>query len=173
MTWEGAVTKMNADSEPDEHRAPWIRASIVIRDFGGSPEEISALLGLQPTRSGRAGEPRTNVLGVRTSQTLRQSYWSLHSIVGPRESLSSHVDDLTTRVAHSMAAFRRLPAGATVRLRCTVIPEGNLPLFSLSCSGMRVLAEIGAHLEIDIISVEGPPDEEEGHGIENVTGTGG
>ena len=138
---------------------PSIRASITVRDFAGSPEAITELLGLQPTRSGRAGELRRDVLGQPTSTMLRRSYWSLHSSVGQREPLARHVDDLASKVSQSISAFRRLPSGATVRLFCTIIPNGDLPLLTLTSDAMRVLAEMGAPVEIDIVSVEGPSDE--------------
>jgi hypothetical protein len=158
---ETCVTQEQENRERWEDEPPSIRASIVVRDFAESPDEISRLLGLQPTRSGRAGEPRINVVGRQTSQTLRRSYWSLHSSVGPREPLAQHVDDLASKVSQSTSAFRRLPSGATVTLFCTIIPNGALPVLTLSCNAMRVLADIGAPVEIDIISVEAAPDRAE------------
>lgn len=95
--------------------------------FDGSPEVITELLGLQPTRSGRAGEPSYNVMGKPRGRTNRVSFWSLHSQAGDRVSVGEHVANLLEQVRGSREQFARLPPKARVTVRCTVIPNGDLP----------------------------------------------
>ena len=55
--------------------------------------------------------------------------------------------------------FARLSEGSTAALRCTVIPDEDPPILSVSSQSLRKLGEIGADLELDIISVDGPERE--------------
>lgn len=130
-------------------------ASLEIRGFEGSPDAITEILGLLPTRTGRADDAYRNSAGRVTNRIIELSYWSLRSRADLRGSINEHVTDLLDQVRESFAAFSRLPAGMSICVRCTIIPNGYLPLFELDASTLRSLGEIGAAFELDIFSVSG------------------
>lgn len=135
-----------------------IRASLVLRDFGDDPNLITELLGLQPTRAGRAGDSLLGPSDQATTRTVRRTYWSLHSRLDPTASMSEHVRDILGQLGDAAQHFARLPAGTITTLRCTVIPDDDLPILSVDSQSMQRLGEVGADLEIDIVSVDGPED---------------
>jgi hypothetical protein len=74
---------MNAEDQQD---AKWVKASF--RIFGDSlqPSEITALLEVEPTKSGRKGEPAFSPL----RQPLRSSVWILDSPLADHLPLQDH-----------------------------------------------------------------------------------
>ena len=138
--------------------APSVRASLVLRGFGEDPELITRVLGRTPSRSGRAGEALLLPTGSPSRWIIRDTYWSLHSRLDPRAELSSHLGDIFSRLGEARHSFGQLPPGTTVALRCTVIPDGALPLISLAAPSLAMLSDLGAVLEIDIISVDASDD---------------
>ena len=135
-----------------------IRASLLLHGFGDDPQMITELIGLRPTRAGRAGEPLRGPWGQTTSRTIRRTYWSLDSRRDLAASLSEHVGDIFEQVGGAASLFARLPEGTTTTLDCTVILDDEMPILSLSNDLLRKLGDIGAELEIDIISVDGPEE---------------
>lgn len=138
---------------------PTIIASLVLRNFGDDPQIVTRVLGREPTRSGRQGEHLISSLGRATARVIRQTYWSLHSRTAKSAPLAQHVADIVEQLRASSALFNQLPNGTTITLRCTVIPDGGLPLLSVESESLRCLGEIGAALEIDVISIEGRESE--------------
>lgn len=136
-----------------------IRASLILRGFGDDPQVITELTGLRPTRAGRAGDPLVGPSGQATTRTVRRTYWSLHSRRDPVASLSEHVSDILEQLGGAAHRFTRLPEGTTATLDCTVILDDEMPILSLSNELLRQLGDIGAELEIDILSVDGGPEE--------------
>lgn len=136
--------------------APSIRASLVLYDFGDDPRVVTEVLGIDPSRSGKSDDVLKGPAGQPTSRAVRRTYWSLHSRLDPTASLGQQVDDIVEQLGDNASAFHRLPRGTTVRVRCTVIPEDDLPLLSVSSGALKRLGEIGADLEIDVLSVDGP-----------------
>lgn len=140
-----------------EHtKAPSVRASLVVRGFGDDPQVVTDALDRAPTRAGRVGDRLVGPSGQATSKTVRENFWSLHSRAEPRTALSQHINDILEQVGDARGAFARLPKGCTVTLLCTIIPEEDLPLLRVQASSLKLLGEIGADLEIDVISVDGP-----------------
>lgn len=138
--------------------APSIRASLVLRDFGDDPHRVTELLGLQPSRSGRAGDPLLGPSGQPTTRIVRRTYWALQSRLAPSALMSEHVNDIVEQVRDAARRFAGLSAGTTMKLLCTIIPDGDLPILTIESESLRTLGEIGIDLEIDIISVDGPDD---------------
>lgn len=141
-----------------------IRASLIVRGFGDDPQVITELTGLRPTRAGRAGDSLLGPSGQATSRTVQRTYWSLHSRRDPTAPLTEHVSDILDQLGDAAHVFARLPEGTTATLRCTVIREEDLPILSVSTQSLRRLGDIGAELEIDILSVDGPEEASKGVG---------
>lgn len=139
-------------------KSPTIVASLVLRDFGDDPQIVTRLLNHEPTRSGLRGDHLLDPMGRVTARMIRRTYWSLHSGAPKTAPLNRHVADILGQLTDSYAAFYDLPKGTTITLRCTVIPEGDLPLLRVDPESLRSLGQIGAGLEFDVIEVDGPAD---------------
>jgi hypothetical protein len=139
--------------------SPAVRASLVLRGFGDDPGIVTTILNRTPARSGRAGDPLASPTGRTTNKAVRTTYWALHSRLGAEEPLGRHVADILEQVGESRHAFIRLPKNTQVTLRCTVIPEDALPLLRIESEQLAILGQVGAALEIDVVSVDGPPPE--------------
>ena len=148
-----AETTAGTDRDTD---TPSIRASLLVRGFDGDPQQITQIVGRSPTRFGRPGDQLVGPTGRATNRTVRQNFWALQSRADPYAPLATHVADIVQQVGDAKSAFARLPKGCTVAILCTIIPEGGLPVLSLDAASMRALSEIGAELELDVISADGP-----------------
>lgn len=135
-----------------------IRASLILRGFGEDPQVITEITGLRPARAGRAGDPLLGPQGQATSRKVKHAYWSLHSRRDPTAPLTEHVNDILEQLGGAAHLFASLPRPTTISLRCTVIREDELPILSVSSRSLSRLGEIGAELEIDILSVDGPEE---------------
>ncbi|MCU0733051.1 MAG: DUF4279 domain-containing protein [Hyphomonas sp.] len=133
---------------------PTIRASIVVSQFEDNPAQVSAYLGLKPTRCGKKGDGYRNVLGAETGRIIQESYWSLHSNVGPRAPLSAHIKDILAQTSVATEKFAALSQRSRITLRVTVIPDGTLPLLEVDGDLLVGLAKLQCALAIDIVSVQ-------------------
>ena len=136
--------------------APTIRASLVLRDFGNDPNVVTKAIGLEPTRKGRAGEASVSSSGRPISSTVKSTFWSLHSRLSPSSQISEHIADVAQQLGSASERLSRLPEGTTLTFRCTIIPEGDLPILAVDVSAAAVLAQMRARLELDVVSVDGP-----------------
>lgn len=159
VSLRGVPVSKQPNMQETEDEPPVIRASLVLRQFGEDPDEISRILGLLPARSGRRGDRHRNVLGRETGRIVPKTYWALNSQAGSRDPLETQIASILEQVRDVRSAFDHLPPGTEVSLRCTVIPNGDLPLFQVGSQQMYELGAIGASLEIDIISVGAEPVE--------------
>lgn len=138
---------------------PNMVASLDVRSFDGSPEVITGILGLQPSRSGQAGYPSYDVLGKPRGHIVRNSFWSLRSGAGFHASIEEHANDLLHQIHASRDAFPLLPVGSVVVFDCTIIPGEYLPSFTLGARVLRELGAIGAAFKLDIIRIIHTPND--------------
>jgi len=145
-----------ASEEQTQTAAPTIRASLILRGFGDDPEVVTRTLQLEPTRKGRAGETLISSSGQPIPNNVKTTFWALQSRLSPQSAISEHVADVALQIGPAQEKLSRLPHGTTIAFRCTIIPEGDLPLLSVDARSAAVLAQINASLELDIMSVDGP-----------------
>ena len=125
--------------------APEIHACLAV-EGRFDPDELSALLGVQPDASGRAGEPlRSGKVRERDSwhyKTDRERDWDW-----PR-----HLESVLAVVRPHAAAFRSFcethQADAEVHL--VAYMNGGTPIGALSREAIRELAEVGCGIDIDL-----------------------
>lgn len=145
-------------AEPGRDRsvAPTIRASLVLRDFGDDPNVVTKAIGLEPTRKGRAGEAFVSSSGRSIGNTVKTAFWSLHSRLPPSSQISEHIADVAQQLGRASERLSQLPEGTTLTFRCTIIPEGDLPILAVDVSATVALARMRAVLELDVVNVDGP-----------------
>lgn len=143
----------------DAEKRPSIHASLVLRGFTNSPSELSAILGLTPRRTGRPGEPYLAGGRTPTGRVIKEAYWALGSDLDHRAALEDHIGSIVERTRSARQALKTLPPNVRAVVSCTVIPNGDLPLFVLDSALLSSLAELRCSLELDIVSVEADVEE--------------
>jgi hypothetical protein len=111
------------------------------------PDQLTRIIGVQPTKAWRVGDP--NQLGV----PKRTCGWELTSAEGPTAPLSRHIESLLSALRGREEAFAAAASRYRVQLECamsidaeTVSPELIVPLDQL-----RALTELGiAAIGLDI-----------------------
>lgn len=125
--------------------------SLSIADFDEEPDRVTAILGLEPTRIVRKGDP------MRNGWPCKKNGWSLN---GPQERLRSGTEH--EDAVNSMIEQMRGREEAFARLRQEVRPKqitiygGFYKPYDEQCgiwlesSAMRVLADCGVGWSIDL-----------------------
>ncbi|AIF46373.1 DUF4279 domain-containing protein [Dyella japonica] len=127
------------------------RSQATIRVFGDSlnPEEVTAILGCEPTTSQRMGE---EIIGQKTGtvRVARTGLWRLRATQRDPEDLPGQIDELLGRLTDDMRAW------STVRETCQIdlfvglfMSSGNNGL-SISPEHLLALGERGIELGLDI-----------------------
>jgi len=141
-----SVTKRSRrHAEPPKSK--WeIKPSLVVRGFRVSPEEITRLLGVSPTKTWVRGD-----LVVPLSSVLKRkdNAWLLAAPCAHTEPLTKQVEALLTKIAPAAAKFRQLPQGSVVELYCAIYDYERSVVIQFSKRALHDLAEIGAGIGID------------------------
>lgn len=127
------------------------RSQATIRVFGDllNPEEVTTLLGCEPTTSQRIGD---EIVGHTTGavRVARTGLWRLSATQRDPEDLPGQIDELLGRLTGDMSAW------ATVRQTCRidlfvglVMSSGNNGL-SIPPEQLLALGERGIELNLDI-----------------------
>jgi hypothetical protein len=114
--------------------------------FTGEASEITAILGLEPTKAWREGDLRD----PRATIKHHENGWSLRSPVDPHHTTPDESVAALLALLPDLSAFHRLPAGAEVWLSCTIYGITERPYFYLPTELLAQLASIRAFLDVDI-----------------------
>ena len=130
-------------SEEDHSK---IKARLTIFDFDSPVEEIVQTLGFCPTKTWRRGEPvLPKAKNVHHENGLM--------LVAPCEPINStvneQVDSLLSIITPHIDNFAKLPIGVEVELSCIIYVYDCRPVIGFSHETVRVLAQIGASIDID------------------------
>lgn len=125
------------------------RVSLRVLGDGLEPEEVSALLGAEPSRSHHKGDP---VPAHRGSGVERTGAWILDSALPEKAEIEEHLEALLARVTHDPDEWLNL----TERFSATVLVSAFLDRynegFELSPRLSQALAERGLVIAFDIYS---------------------
>jgi hypothetical protein len=128
--------------------------SLKITGFVCSPEEISQILEMQPTRIWRKGELIHDRLQVRHGE----NGWMRSSGLTPDKSTEEQVRALIHALVPAKERFATLPDEAAVSILCVVYSEYGRPDISLPAGLVRKIADIGAGVEFDLYCmIDYPP----------------
>ena len=117
-----------------------------LRGFPGSPEEISAKIGLVPTKVALAGEP----IG-RSGKKREVSRWSIESRL-PREAqvdFEAHVKDVLEQLEPSFAIAASLSRQHDGVMELVGYFHESYPGLWLDATTMQRLAALGVRLDCD------------------------
>jgi hypothetical protein len=124
-----------------------LHVSLIVTSQSLSPEEISSLLGLQPTKVWHMGAP----LFASSARNASANVWKLMA-GGPQEQLTATplFDELIAVIRNHRDRFAMLPDDAECELQCAAYFREQTPGISLSPDHVKALAAIGASVDIDL-----------------------
>lgn len=128
-----------------------VRASL--RVFGDSlePEEVSSLLGHQPTRSHRKGDKTPNASG-RASSTELTGVWILESGLCEKAEIEEHLEALFSAVSNDSDEWASLTSRFSASVLCSIFLDPDNEGFELSPRIAQSLADRGLVIAFDIHS---------------------
>lgn len=128
------------------------------------PEEVTRLLGTQPTHAHRRGD-RIPTTSDRAAHYYGTGVWLIESRLSGVTDVDSHIADLLAMIPRLDAVVPELVnSGVRCAIRAAVMFSGYCVGFTVSQKVIRRLAEIG--LELDILAYV-QPDEDDGEGAAN------
>jgi hypothetical protein len=119
---------------------------LLLQDFDCDPDEITRIIGLNPTIAVRKGESRP---GLTTP--CKASIWQLDAPYSDDESdVEVHADALLDLLEPHLHRFRDLPHINYIMVCCTVYARAYMPAIGFSAKTVRRIAEIGALIDVDV-----------------------
>jgi len=123
-----------------------VRVSLRVFGDGLEPEEVSALLGFQPTRSHRKGD-RTSAPGSSTEPT---GAWILDGGLSEELEIEEHVEALLSPVSNDSDEWASLTSRFSASILCSAFLDRANEGFELSPRLAQSLADRGLVIEFDI-----------------------
>lgn len=122
-----------------------VKVHLTLTSADGSPEDVTARLGLQPTKSWRVGDP----IG-RSARSYATNGWSLSSGLDASAELDDHVRALLGLVEPVLPALRELPGHWNLELSCALYAREYVPACHFDRKTVERLASIGAEIDVDL-----------------------
>lgn len=129
------------------------RVRVSLRVFGDSlePEEVSALLGRQPTRSHRKGD-KTSKTSANGSTGEPTGAWILDSGLSEKAEIEDHVEALLSPVTNDTDEWASLTSRFSASILCSTFLDQFNEGFELSPRLAQSLADRGLVIAFDIYS---------------------
>lgn len=127
------------------------RVRVSLRVFGDAlePEEVSALLGREPTRCHRKGDP---VGGDESSAVEPTGAWILDSTLSEKAEIEDHIETLLSSVSNDTDEWEQLFSRFSASILCSAFLDQYNEGFELSPRIARSVSERGLVMAFDIYS---------------------
>ncbi len=127
------------------------RVRVCLRVFGDGlePEEVSALLGHEPSRSHRKGDPMPGDPRGRVEPT---GVWILDSHLSEKAEIEEHVESLLANVSNDEDEWSSLTDQYSASILCSLFLDQYNEGFEISPRLSQSLAERGLVIAYDIYS---------------------
>ncbi len=130
-----------------------IYAELVITSASMRPDEITLLVGLEPTESWRTGE----IFGAANVRRRKENGWVLASGLDRSKDLSQHLASLMAKIAPRSEQLRNL-ADCSIEVACVLYAYDYVPAMHFDSAIVSLVAAIGAEIDIDLYNLEGVRD---------------
>jgi hypothetical protein len=122
--------------------------------FGDSlePEEVSALLGRDPTRCHRKGDPRRSDGSGKTRAVEPTGAWILDSWLPEKAEIEEHAEALLAAVSNDSDEWASLTARFSASILCSAFLDQYNEGFELSPRLAQSLADRGLVIAFDVYS---------------------
>lgn len=131
-----------------------VRVSLVLRDFSGSPSEITRRFGISPSHSGAVGQPRVAAKGRATQHLNKHSFWAFSSPLPATTALEEQVRSILKAIESAAVALKAIGPPVVKQFNCTVIPGGAVPKLELSANTLARVASLDCDLVIDVLYID-------------------
>jgi hypothetical protein len=122
-----------------------VTTQLMVHAFDGDPDEITTILGVEPTSCCSGGDSAI----LQDGDECGQCRWVKESPANPcRTTLQESVAALLT-LFPDVFAFARLPHPARIEVKATLVGFRQRPYFFLSTQHVAMLAVIGADVHLD------------------------
>jgi hypothetical protein len=126
-----------------------VRVSLRVFGDGLEPEEVSALLGRDPTRCHRKGDPMGGENGSALEPT---GAWIADSELSERAEIEEHIETLLSSVSNDSDEWEQLTQRFSASVLCSAFLDQYNEGFELSPRVARSLADRGLVIAFDIYS---------------------
>jgi hypothetical protein len=126
-----------------------VRVSLRVFGDGLEPDEVSALLGSEPTRSHRKGDPLPGDRGSRVEPT---GAWILDSALSEKAEIEEHVEALLASVSNDCDEWSSLTDQYSASILCSAFLDQYNEGFEVSPRMSQALGERGLVIAFDIYS---------------------
>lgn len=125
---------------------PQVRGIMYITDFACSPEEITRVLGVQPSRSWITGQR----VGP-TLQTYKSNGWALESTLAGKANPEAHLLELFGRIPSQLIQqLRRIAPACNIQFSLVLEMQDETPPLNLSVDTVQRIASLGASIDVDM-----------------------
>lgn len=113
------------------------------------PDEVTALLGCQPSKSQLKGQV---IRSAKTGKerTCHTGSWHLHAEDCEPENLDGQITDLLGRMSSDLEIWKSLASRFRIDVFCGLFMEGTMEGLQISAESLRALGERGILLDLDI-----------------------
>ena len=127
------------------------RVRVSLRVFGDSlePEEVSALLGRDPSRCHRKGDP---LGGESAGAVERTGAWILDSPLSEKTEIEEHIETLLGTLSSDPDEWEQLSSRFSASILCSAFMDQYNEGFELSPRAARLVAERGLVIAFDLYS---------------------
>ena len=148
----------------NEANEKWSTASFRIAGDALRPDQVTAILGLEPTRSGVKGERHSSGHG----SVSRTSFWLLKCPLSDSSPLSKHLEWLLDMFEPKFTSISSITEGATIMFLCGFSSGNGQGGFTLDARTLQRIARLGVALSIDLY----PPQSAELELVDNAVSQG-
>ena len=123
-----------------------VKARFIVCGFDCEHDEITARVGLEPTKIWLAGQPRAQGVTI----THKENGWAIDLLDEEATETEPIVLSLLSVLDPAKEAIRDLSAAYHVEVSCVVRAEDFVPALSFQPETVNQIAELGAALDIDL-----------------------
>jgi len=123
-------------------------ARFSITDLDCDPDIMTERLHIQPTKIWRVGDERAK---PGSGLTFENSGWRIESDLPRTRPVMDHVENLLKRMAPGWSILTNVSAGYYIELALAItMPEGERPELHFDAAILSKLAEVNAHIDVDL-----------------------
>lgn len=129
-----------------------ISVYLTISDFDFEPEEITAFLGIIPSKTHKKGEPI--IPKGNPNYQYKHNHWSLKSLSNDSIELAKHIESIFEQVKEKWQILVDIGNQYYIEIECAIYiyddSEQPIPIIHLDKEITQKLAELNAEIDIDL-----------------------
>lgn len=132
----------------EENESTEVLARFSITELDCDPDVMTEMLHVQPTKIWRIGDERAK---PGSGLIFENSGWRIESDLAQARPVGDHVENLLNRLAPGWDALKTISSAYYIELALAItIREGDRPELHFDAATVRKLAEINAHVDVDL-----------------------